>query len=412
MGENFAAKPAEIGGMGGLAQTSADHLTKLEGLLHEASPSTGYDGLMEFLKAPVSECTAATVARVQARQSVTLAMAAELKRSAWLFSATDHGNAEALARAHTHTEVVNTATACTLATTYDVVPGVEQYPATGEPDLSVPEHKGADIRGMIDSTTGVLKDIDAAIQTVTNWVSGSAWSPTAQIVKPLSGNWTELERAGAIYSQAGGGCETVGRNLRDGARRLDASWDGRSAIAYQGYVAHLIKALEWEAPSGRLAERVLAATSEQIQKSAKALLQKVNDVIQEKIIGAGLKDVFVKAATKVLPGQWIYMAWEIGEAIVELWQEATKVVDTVKTLINDAKAVIEAIEDPVNFAEDKAEAAIKDKLEPITNAVHEARDDAKFAADLTSVADTSAVTGAPSIDFSVGSGDTPWQSAS
>ncbi|MDG3012644.1 hypothetical protein G4X40_21110 [Rhodococcus sp. D2-41] len=409
MAERFAAQPTEIGGMACLADASADHLIRARSLMNAGTPGPGYSGLLELLAAPIEQYTAAAAGRVQRRHDVTFGMANELRHTAWHFSSQDHANAQALAQQHSSLASVILADSCAMVTVYDGIPGSEAFAVRDEPDFTAPPAAECDVRGLIDSTTGILKDLDDAVRTVTQWVGGGdGWSPIEAAIKPIAGNWAELERSGKAFAKAGTACEQVAGNLRDGARRLDTTWDGKAAIAYQDYVEHLAKALAWEGPLGRLAERVLKATSDQIQETATALLDKISQVIQDRIIGAGLKDVFIRNATKVVPGGWIFQMIEIGHAIVDIWMAANELINDIKNLIADAVAVIDAIENPA----DAIANALAEKLQPLQEKVDELQDNLEMAGDVAAVSDVTALTGAPTSNFAVGPGEQPWQDAS
>ncbi|WP_280439880.1 hypothetical protein [Nocardia cyriacigeorgica] len=211
---------------------------------------------MKILDDPVNIYADTTGRRLHSRVNVLTDTALDLERAAWMYHTGDQDFAKALARADEHTRTPNTGAPRGASVTpeggkpakeVDPHPDKVAYPVNDIPDLIAPTSEDANIRELIDSTSGMLKDIDAGIREITgsfNVPDENGWSPLEQLIKPVSGNWSELERAGEVFMKAGAGAEAVAANLHRGSRDVDPYWNGRAAAAaYTDYANKL--ALHW-----------------------------------------------------------------------------------------------------------------------------------------------------------------------
>lgn len=412
MSEYFNVNPAEVFGMGALAEHLTESMTKVDQLVVEAQPGEGYTGaMMMALKPAISEYATGTATRLTSRHRTVTHMGYSLRQAGWRYTAADRSHAEDLVKQHSRlsqTEVCTPTDDNRLQV--DDLTGAASYPVGEIPDLTAPPHRQADIKGLIDQTSGLLVDIDEGIRKVTDIVLDDPWSPLSEVVKPLSGNWTELERAGEVFSKCGTATETIGGSLKSGAERVDKAWDGSAAVAFQSYQEGLVKALEWEGPMGRIADRVLQATSKQIQDTAKEVLQKINDFVENRIVKKGLKDALIGLVASATPGSWlvtIEKAFELGKTLYDFVMEIKKVIDKINQLITDAKSVIDALKNPADFAQKK----IEDKLKPIKDKIDKAEDRAQFVSDLAGVADMNALNGAPKTEYTSPAGPAAYEDA-
>ncbi|TSE00776.1 hypothetical protein FOS14_07135 [Skermania sp. ID1734] len=401
--ESFAVDCAEIFGMGTLAQELAVRAEQARGLLPLATHSDGYHGLMWALKPAIDGFAADTQTRLLARQQGLESLGFDLRKAGWRYNTQDRANADSIADQHARIQE-----GAEARYSVDEMPGAARFPLSEPSDLSPPEVAAADVASVIDETRGVVSGVDAAIRTITGWIRDEPWSPLLMVIEPLSGNWTELERAGEIFAKSGNASEDVAKNLDRGADRVNSTWDGKAALEFLDYAGRLARALEWEGPLGRIAERVLQATSEQIQSVATVILQKINDVVRNRIVKSGLRDVFAKVATTLVPGGWVVtlgvQAYEIGSALVDLHHEIQQLLDQIKKVIEDARAVLDTLHNPADLT--------PANLVPLREKVRDAADGASLAEDLVRVAGIGAVLRAPTSKYAAPQGSSAWENAS
>ncbi|MGW5318471.1 hypothetical protein [Nocardia thailandica] len=344
----------------------------------------------------------------------------ELKRAAWRYSSQDRQNADKLADAHSRID-----NNLGGYTSYSVDPMADatEFPAGDTPDLTMPEHRETDVRAIIDQSTGILTELDQNVRYGTQMAhkmlpslfSEQGWSPLEDIVAPLVGNWEELERAGECFQKAGTASETAAATLKSGSSQLSGSWRGKAADAYQDYGLRLANAMDWEGPIGRIAEAVTTATSEQAQAAASELLTFVNKKFQEEIIDKGIKMVLEKAVTSFVPGVgWLYTAaktgkdlYDLGMALWNIYQEVNQMLDKIKQLVADAKAVLEALKNP----QDAAAKEINQRIDKVKGQIDKANEKIAMASDIARAADVTSVTKAPKDNYTAPTGAGAWENS-
>ncbi|WP_459545130.1 hypothetical protein [Nocardia sp. X0981] len=343
-------------------------------------------------------------------------IAFELKRAAWRYSATDRSTADELADAHSSIENYGGYTGYNV----DPMANATEFPAGDIPDTSLPAHKETDVRAIISASEGILTDLDGYIQQGTKWLhenvthSGNkdGWSPLEQVVGPLLGNWAELERAGECFSKAGSASEAVAATFATGNGQLSRSWQGEAADGYQDYGDRLAKAMDWEGPIGRIAEAVLVATSEQAQAAATSLLTYLNTKFQEVIIDRGLRTLLETAVTKLAPGVgWFSLIrdvgtwYDLGTDIWNIYEEATAMIDDIQRLLEDANAVLEALQNP----KDAAASELQQRLDTVEEQIDQNKERLDLAVDVAEASDVTAVTDAPDENYTAPTGAPAWE---
>lgn len=428
MGSTFMAHSPNIYGTGRLVRQLSEPATGALGLLQAPRAGAGYDGILALIKPGVDAYADAAHRRMLSRANSLSLDGIELQQAAWRYASADRATADELARIHTRHLPGPSARPGDL-TSVDELPGAITYPLGITPDVGVPPEREADIAGLIGSTKGVLTDVDKAIRTVTKWAGEhcgqtcgldsadkDGWSPLEEVIKPLCGNWAELERAGEIFRKAGECAESVAGRLGTSTAEIDHHWDGKAARAYVEHIQQLEGALAWEGPLGRIAERVLKKTSTEIQDAAKTILNKLNEFVQSEVVKKALADVALKIATMLQPGiGWLYNAAKIGStirniynlsmALYKLYTEISALLDRANKLIKDAKTVLEALENPRDFAEKKAE----EKLKPYRDKLEKQEDREQFGRDLGHLANGRGAQSVPAGPHKPATGPGAWE---
>lgn len=351
--------------------------------------------------------------RIDRRATGMEVMGFQLKQSAWRYSSSDRGNADRLAQEHSRIENFGGYQGYFV----DPMANAAQYPPGDEPDLTIPEPSDTDFRSVVDASTGILTEIDKHIYEVTKWMAENVtggddgWSPLGQMIEPLTGNWGELERAGDSFEKSGAACEGIAQSLKSGSERLDHSWHGQASTAYLDYSANMVKAIDWEGPVGRIAKAILVAASEQIQAAGTALLDRVNQIVEDRIVKAGLKDVVVKVATRLAAGPlggWLFVAesaYNIGRTLWDIYQESVQTYNKINALISDTKAVFEALQNPA----DTAQATLAEKVSNVQERIDAATQQVEVGMDVAEVAAGAPAVAAVNQHYSAPTGTAAWE---
>jgi uncharacterized protein YukE len=357
MAEGFAVKEAHVAGFSGLADDLSMQAADLMGHAHnEACATSGFTGLMQLVKTPVDAYAQATTLRLADKVDRFNGMSNELLRAAWVYSGADQSVYE-----------MHGGPVPGQVTGYRRFPDPEAYRVRTPLALEVPGHEEADVRALLDEVGGSLNVIDDVVSYITGW------SPVTEIVSPLSGNWTELSRAGEVLTQTGNGAETLAANLTAALAQLDPHWDGGAALSFQSYAERLSRAIEVEGPLNRLVAYVYEQVAGEFEKAAQFMV-------------TTLKAAVDKVATAVATG-WVpffgwYKAYNAVRTVINVFQEAKQLIDSLKTLIEQVQTVVDAVEDPAGWAQ----GALEEKLSPITDAVEQGQQAVDLGRDLADLA--------------------------
>lgn len=366
MVEGFAVQEGHVAGFGVMA--SEVHGQTLSTLVHvhEARPETGYDGLMSALVGPMNTYCDTTFDRIASRSRLVGALPEELNVAAWRYHTADES---------AYTEMVQMGPH--LPARFPRIkpfPDPVRYDPGADPELSAPGHEEPPIQDLIDEVGGSIQAIDWAVRQV--WES-----PVEAIVEPLAGNWTELERAAEVLTQVGDGLERVAGNLTARLGQLSEAWQGGAANACEDYVTRLAAALEIEGPINRLVAVVLEKIAGEIQQAAEFMV-------------STLKRAVDKIATAIATG-WVpfvgwYKVYDTVRTVINVFQDAKDLIDSINETIATVEAVIDAAQDPVGFVTERAEEVIAPYVEG-----------AEIGNDLASL-DPDALTEAPDEPYAVG----------
>ncbi|MBB3050017.1 uncharacterized protein YukE [Prauserella isguenensis] len=375
MSENFTVDEAHLAGFSVLADELSTQAASLMGHInYEARPTQGFTGLMELLKPPVEQYAQATGVRLANRVDRLTSISTELNRAAWMYSGADKSAYEKF----DDPRLPGTATG------YKDFPNPASYPPGDEPKLKPPPHGEADIRALVDEVGGLINGVDDAIAALTTW------SPVTELVEPMSGNWTELSRAGDVLTQVGDGAELVAGNLTSQLGTLDAYWNGGAAIAFQDYAGKIAQALEMEGPINRLVGQVYKAVAGEIEKVAQFMVSTLKTAVDK---------VAQAAASSWIPGYGWYRIADAVRSAIDIIQEAYELIRQLKNVIDTVQTVVDAAQNPVEFIEGKVE----EQLAPIKEKVQQAEKGVNIAQDIAALKDADALTDLPeNKDYSVG----------
>lgn len=355
----------------------------------EAAADTGYTGLMEAVKPYVNSYAQAASERFSNHVDRLIGVSNELTRAAWLYIGED-------------VEVSTTVNNLMVALTPQVLgepntleeefPDYISYSDGEELSLEVPPHDDPDIGALIDDVGGSIKAVDKPIAALTGW------SPVSEIVEPMSGNWTELERAGKVLTQAGNGAETLASNLTSPLSKLDAHWEGGAASSFMEYAQRLATGIEQEGPLNRLVARVYHAVATEFENAAHFMVTTLKKAV-DKIVEA--------AATSWVPGYGWKKIIDAVRAAINIIIEAQELVESLDRLVKSVKEVVEAARNP----EDSIEGELKEKLAPVKEKIDESKAAFKIGKDIGDLAsEPDAFDDTPQgadEDYSVGSN--PWR---
>lgn len=365
----FHVEEGHVAGFGAMTEELHGQMLSCLVHVHEARPGSGYDGLMSALVGPMSTYCDGVFDRVSPLSALIGGMRDVLTVTAWDYHGTDQSVYEEVR------ELPPPALPGDTVTVVRDFPHAVAYSAGAVPALDVPDHEEADIQGLIDDVGGSINVIDWVVREVTGW------SPVEAIVEPLAGNYAELERAATVLEQFGTGFEQVADNLTTPLSRLSQHWQGGAASSFEDYTSRLGAAVAIEGPMNRLVAYVLKEVAGEFERVAEFMV-------------TTLKSAVDKVATSVATG-WIpfvgwYKAYKTVREVIDIFNEAKALVESLQETIEQVQAVIEAVQDPVGFVQGQAE----EILGPYIDA-------AGIAQDLAAL-DPSALQDAPSDLYDVG----------
>ncbi|QIS10341.1 hypothetical protein [Nocardia arthritidis] len=412
---DFQAKPEDLFGAGNLA---TDLAQTMHGVIDLARAPQGFDykssgGAYSFkgliatvhFDEAVSEFSKQMAARLTSRGDDLDDIGYQLKRAAWRYTSQDRSTADSIADQHAHIDSRDG------RTNYNVDPlaNATPFPSGDKPDVKVPDDKKADFRDLIDQTQGNILKFDKVVRQATGWIDkhilggdGKGWDPVEKLLAPIIGNWDELERAGECFRKAGTASEALAGTLKKADGQLDHGWQGKAAAAYQDHGQRLARAMEWEGPLGRIAEVVLKKTSQQIQKVGKELLDHINDELVNMFVGKHWWDKLKNVIEDAIP---VAKIADVAYRMWKLYQHAEDIYNKMKKLLEDAKAILAVLQNPVGAIGDlgkKYGTFDSDSADGDKNKVD-------ISADITRASDVSAITQAPPDKYAAPTGGAAWE---
>ncbi|ALR10132.1 hypothetical protein MYCSP_00035 [Mycobacteroides saopaulense] len=399
MGEKFSVDTEKLAGFGGGVQDLAAYIGKVQGLVDsDGGPKNGWEGLMSQLKSPFENTKTETSKRYDKRQIATYMTGNELISLANVYKEQEKTRGAKIRAAGSSLPGHDSPQAGDATTT-------AAHLATGDlPDLAAPKEEEADVRGLIKDSIGWVADADEQIEKV------SGWSPINDTFKKVVGNWAELTRIGNVYEKAGKGMEGAGKSLEAMTTQSGSHWDGKAAQSFDTYSKNLSKALEAEAPLTKVIKDCLDVLVEQIKKLVKSIAELVVKKLEEEVQIDTWKDKLKVLAKKIPIAGTAWQIERLGEILVKVWTEASKLVDQVQKAVELVKSVIEFFKDPAGYLKDKGSDALNKALDgALDKAGIESDAGKQLAKDLpAAVLSADDYQRAPDGGLPVSAGSTPW----
>ncbi|NCL74103.1 hypothetical protein [Rhodococcus sp. YH1] len=400
--EEFSAATRRIAGAAVAVQEIGHDVVRANRYLAvHGEPNGNFDGvLLQTIRAGFQAVLPSAQSRYFQVADLCLKTSIELNRCAWMYDDTEARNYQRLNANMLFPKSVDAFDPDTPA------PGpARPYPGTfpyGGPDrieLGHPETLPEDVRQVVADAAGWLGDVDEAIDLLTGW------SPIAQVVEPLGGNWNELERLGDAYRIAGEAVETSGGNLAAVVRTLDPHWGGQAARAFTDYADRIVDALRWEGPVGRVIKETCYLVAEKIREGIVTAVRSLKEMLEEEV---AFDDALQKLKFLLKKTPFVGTAAQIvtiTKIVQNTMEFVDDVVDRIRELADALKEFLDALSSPADVLKDRVE----QKLAPLTEAHERTEHRAEVAIDLAGVADASGPVNKPSSAYSVG--EDPWADA-
>lgn len=324
----------------------------------------------------------------------------ELNRCAWIYEDTEERNYERLNANLLFPESIDAygpeTPAAGPARPY---PGPVRHGGAGRIELPHPEAPDEDVREVVAEAAGWLGDVDNTIEMLTGW------SPIAQVIEPLGGDWNELRRLGNAYRIAGEAVEAGGENLDLVVRALDPHWDGQAARAFTDYAGRIVDALRWEGPVGRVVEETCNLVAEKIREGIVTAVRSLKEMLEEEVSFDDGTQTLKFALKKIPFAGTAVQILTLVRIVRDTIEFVDDVVTRIRALTDALRAFLDALASPANALQEQ----VDHTLAPLTEAYERTEHRAAVAVDLAGVADVRGPVNKPSEPYSVG--ENPWADA-
>ncbi|TDQ05962.1 methyl-accepting chemotaxis protein [Labedaea rhizosphaerae] len=316
----------------------------------------GYKGLMSQLKGPVDGYADALHNRLTNLMGVGYGTANELQHATWVYLEKEKENTHRMDDGSWYN-----------AEDYAAFPFPESNPELKEPDAEI------DWPAMFEQFGKDVKDIDFFISDLLGW------QVHRELIVDLTGDWSDLAKAGQGLTNAGNAATTVSSTIATGLKTLDQQWDGAAAQACMDLVTKLYRAVDEEAALNRVVGRIYAKTADEVKKVAGELISTLNDVVKKvksmlPDFWDGFWNMFTGSADKAYRKAAEYLCGN-----QELFTWARNLMNALRKLIDDVKNLIDALKKPIDEAN-----KIKEDVDKV---ITEVKDKAELAGDLVELAD-------------------------
>ncbi|WP_433726080.1 hypothetical protein ACQP0C_32145 [Nocardia sp. CA-129566] len=416
MGEEFLAKPSEIGGLAKIVSEIGNDATEAGKFISRHGPAADWlsGPIIDQLLAPVRIAAEATQRRMGDIGIKTIETGSELNKAAWLYHNQDQHTYEALNQHKVnlgHRDVPVPVYADREADGHAVdYESAAVYSKPEEFKLDVPQANKEDTAALITEVAPVLGNVNEAIKSITR-MAGHEVDPLGEALKPIPGNWNEVRRIGEAYKAAGNGMEACGKNLEAGVSRVDQHWNGKAATSFSEWAQLQIAAMKWEGPVGRVVSDALGVVADKIREAVKTILTKVWEMLEERVDFRSVKGAIKTIAHKIPGAGTAAEIADIGRKLIEIITTAIDLVKKVEILRDRVKSLLEIVSDPLGTARDKVKQKLDQTLEPITSAIDDATKKAAIAKDVSEIAQLDHTLDRPQQDYEIGSGNQPWENA-
>lgn len=163
-------------------------------------------------------------------------------------------------------------------------------------------------------------------------------SPIEELVKPLVGDWTEMERAQGGWIQAAQACDGVGKNFAALLGQTATSWQGDAGDAFRSRMTSVADGYSTYGEGCR----AISELSSALVEGAKAAASGIATIIS--FIGDIVERLVVEASVPVVG--WLVGAADVAIHIKSFWDKINKGYQLLKkflTIIHKVVGVIEKI---------------------------------------------------------------------
>ncbi|MGW6904984.1 hypothetical protein [Streptomyces sp. NPDC054940] len=217
----------------------------------------------------------------------------------------------------------------------DVAEPVAHLKAPGAPEeFHSPLEFLNKVSDLISPTYWVSEILEAAI----------GFNPMDKAKEYFAGDWEAYAKCAEAWENLGKLCEDIGRNVDSGNQSLDASWDGNAADAAFLYFKSLAERCDsLQADLNSLSEKygVVAHGVWSTAEAVGAILGQIGDAAATAAISAAAGTLTSWTGWGAAVGYGL-AAIEIVR-IIDLWGDATKLVNNAQLVVNGAMAVIETL---------------------------------------------------------------------
>lgn len=197
--------------------------------------------------------------------------------------------------------------------------------------VAVAAADGADFSKQLESDCGfVLGHLLGFIRTA------FGISPMDELVKPIVGDWGELEKARDAWTHAGSACGWVGENFTAVPAQSTDGWQGSAGDAFRTRMTSLGGSYAKYADGCTL----ISQLSEGLVEMAKAVAEGIATIIS--FIGDIVERLAVEASIPVIG--WLAGAADVAVHIKSFWDKIRKGYLLLKKLLEKIKVVVEALQ--------------------------------------------------------------------
>ncbi|MDQ0990937.1 hypothetical protein [Streptomyces sp. V3I7] len=194
----------------------------------------------------------------------------------------------------------------------------------------------------------VLNDASDLVSP-TYWVNeiikaSTGYNPLDKAKEYLAGDWAAYAKCGEVWESLGKMCADISENINAGNRELDATWDGNAADAAFNYFKALAERCdELQADLSALSTQY-GIVSHGVWSTAEgvgAILGQIGDAAATAAISAAAGTLTSWTGWGAAVGYGL-AGFEILR-IIELWGDATKMINNAQLIVNGAMGVTESV---------------------------------------------------------------------
>ncbi|MEO5983414.1 MAG: hypothetical protein ABIQ13_13980 [Pedococcus sp.] len=161
-------------------------------------------------------------------------------------------------------------------------------------------------------------------------------SPIEELVKPLVGDWTEMERAQGGWIQAGQACDGVAQNFAAIPGQTATSWQGSAGDAFRTRMTSIGEGYSTYGEGCK----AISELSSALVEGAKAAASGIATIIS--FIGDIVERLVVEASVPVVG--WLVGAADVAIHIKSFWDKINKGYELLKKFLSILHKVVAVIE--------------------------------------------------------------------